>query len=313
MDDILICHTGTIRQITNFLNYLNSLHNKIEFTLEHEQNKSINFLDLHIENVNNKHEFSIYHKPTHTDTTLHNTSTHPLVHKHAAYHSMVHRLLKIPMTPENYNKELNIIKQIAVANGFDIKLINNLIKKKNKKLAIAQTFPIEKEQEQKFASITYLSTTTRKVTSACKKLNLKIAYKTNNTIGRWIKNYKDKIDVKNKAGVYKLICGSCNKCYIGKTNRTFDIRIKEHLRAFNNKKTTSTYAEHLLQEKHVPNPKFKILHVSQKKNVVDLLEIVEINKLKYEDTIVNNQLVLNNSPLLNLFVKRTPPPPRPPF
>ena len=48
VDDILACFIGTDRQLQTFLNFINNLHSNIEFTLETEQNNSINFLDLTI-------------------------------------------------------------------------------------------------------------------------------------------------------------------------------------------------------------------------------------------------------------------------
>ncbi|CAG9834017.1 unnamed protein product, partial [Diabrotica balteata] len=92
VDDVLVCFTGTNRQVDQFLSYINSLHSHIEFKIETEQNQSIIFLDLKIIRLKNKHEFSVFHKPTHTDTTIHNSSSHPTQHKLVAYHSMLHRL-----------------------------------------------------------------------------------------------------------------------------------------------------------------------------------------------------------------------------
>ncbi|KAL3283515.1 hypothetical protein HHI36_006654 [Cryptolaemus montrouzieri] len=105
--------------IHRLLNTPKNLHPKIKFTSEIEQNNSINFLDLTITRSNNKHQFLIYHKPSHTDITIHYTSAHPYQHKVAAFNSYIHRLLNTPMSNDNYFKELNLIKQIAINNGYD--------------------------------------------------------------------------------------------------------------------------------------------------------------------------------------------------
>lgn len=44
---------------------------------------------------------------------------------------MVHQLLNTPLSPTNYNKVVNKIKQIAVFNGFEEKIIDKINKKKN--------------------------------------------------------------------------------------------------------------------------------------------------------------------------------------
>ena len=48
VDDIFVAFKGTERQIIIFLDFLNTLHPNIEFTLDVEENNSINFLDLTI-------------------------------------------------------------------------------------------------------------------------------------------------------------------------------------------------------------------------------------------------------------------------
>lgn len=44
---------------------------------------------------------------------------------------MINRLITIPLLPVNFNKELNISKQIAFNNSSDPKLIDKLVNKKN--------------------------------------------------------------------------------------------------------------------------------------------------------------------------------------
>ena len=93
VDDVLAIFLGTRRQLQNFLNFINDLHRNITFTIEIEVNDSINFLDLSITKQNNKLNISIFHKPTHMDMVIHNTSAHPYSHKLAAFHSYIHRLI----------------------------------------------------------------------------------------------------------------------------------------------------------------------------------------------------------------------------
>jgi len=49
----------------------------------------------------------------------------------AAYNSMVHRLLTIPLSPQNYEREVKIIKHIAIANGYKSNMVDRLILVKN--------------------------------------------------------------------------------------------------------------------------------------------------------------------------------------
>ncbi|CAH0562875.1 unnamed protein product [Brassicogethes aeneus] len=115
----------------------------------------------------------------------------------------------------------------------------------------------------------------------------------------FIKNNKDKSNRNKKSGVYQLTCTDCPK--IGQTGRSFITRIKEHRRSYINLKVDSAYASHLITENHTFNNNFKILHLENKGMKLNLLESLEINKLKNTKNILNDQIETNNSPLLNLF------------
>ena len=301
VDDILACFVGTERQLQSFLNYINSIHTNIKFTLEIKQNNSINFLDLTITKQNNKHDFSIFHKPSYTDITIHNKSSHPYTHKISAFNSFIHRLLNIPLSKENFNKELNIIKQMAVNNGYQANMIDTIIHKKQHKKAISLVYPSSKFKDNSgYKTLTYTGKITQKTAKHLIKRNVKIAYRTNNTLGKLIKNNKTKTKKENKCGVYKLSCGSCPKIYIGQTGRSFGKRIKEHETSYNKKHSNSHYATHLNNEQHIFNNNFEILHLENKSLKLNFLESMEINKHKKSNILLNDQVDLNDSPLLNL-------------
>ena len=77
VDDILILYRGNKRQCEQLLMHINKIHKNITFTAEYEHNNTINFLDLSITKLEHRHKFSIYRKPTTSDTLIHNTSNHP--------------------------------------------------------------------------------------------------------------------------------------------------------------------------------------------------------------------------------------------
>ena len=54
------------------------------------------------------------HKEKQRDIIIHKNSCRPLSHKHAAFHSMINRLISIPLKETAYSQELEIIKEIAV-------------------------------------------------------------------------------------------------------------------------------------------------------------------------------------------------------
>ncbi|KAK9879490.1 hypothetical protein WA026_006560 [Henosepilachna vigintioctopunctata] len=302
VDDIICCFTGSNRQLHSFLNFINAIHPKIKFTLEEEMENSINFLDLRIKKVDKKHSFSIYHKPSHTDTVIHNSSVHPIQQKMSSFNSMVHRLVNLPLSKVDFNKEKNIIMQIASNNKYRPELINSLINKKLYKRAVSEVYPLIKEKSI-FNVLTYMGTPSLKLKSFLASYKLNISFRTTNNIGKIIKNNKSKINKNQMCGVYKINCGSCEKFYIGRTFRNFQIRLSEHKRSFEKKKTDSHYANHLIDENHKFSSEFEILYRENKGSKLNLLESLQINKFKNSGLLLNSQLDVNTSPLLNMFNK----------
>src|SRR5436190_19160606 len=95
--------------------------------MEKEQDNKLHFLDLTLEKNNHRFEYNIYRKPTYSDQTIHATSYHPQNQKEAAFNSMIHRLLNVPLNTQNYTKELNTIKYIARSNGYTYNLIDRIL------------------------------------------------------------------------------------------------------------------------------------------------------------------------------------------
>ena len=75
----------------------------------------------------------------------------------------------------------------------------------------------------------------------------------------------------------------------------------DHERSFIYNDGKSNYSKHILNENHVFNDDFNILHIASNGAKVNALESLEINKLKNKNKLLNDKLDLNNnSHLLNL-------------
>lgn len=309
VDDIIICWTGTLRQIDVFVNKLNSVHSKIKFKLELEENKSLNFLDINITRVNNKLEFQIYRKPTQTDIAIPSSSCHPIQHKLAAFRSYIHRLMTVPLSRDSYVKELNVIYQIAIANGYNKQLVDSLIAKKQRNNVRSLLYAGPRELINKYLGcLTYMGPISDKIANILRKNNLYVAFRTNQNI-RHLCNGKDKIETDKKSGVYKLNCDNCNGVYVGQTGRNFVTRYKEHISAVrNNHPDKSHFAKHLLETGHElqSDNTYEVLHVCEKGFRLCVLEQLEI--LKHQNnqfSILNDQTNLVTSPLLRIFSKQS--------
>lgn len=120
--------------IQTTLDILNSQFETIKLTCETETDGVLPFLDLELQRVNEKLEFGVYHKPTSTMRTITNDSHCPIQHKQAAYHSLVHRLCRLPLSIANYKKEYEYIKETARMNGYSHKMVDQLVHKHSRKV-----------------------------------------------------------------------------------------------------------------------------------------------------------------------------------
>ena len=177
-----------------------------------------------------------------------------------------------------------------------------MINQKLFKQAIDLVYQTPREKFKKFYTLTYIGKPSDIVRKHLRFKDINISFRTCNTLGIHIKNNKSKTEKDNKSGVYELNCGSCNKIYIGQTGRTFKERVDEHFRSYRLKNKKSNYANHLLDNTdHVSNRDYKILHTADKGLKLNALESMEINRRRFDNVLLNDQLDLNSSPLLNLF------------
>lgn len=274
-----------------------------------EVNNSLNFLDLTITREHCRHNFQIYRKPTHTDVVIPATSCHPWQHKLAAFHSYINRLMTVPLSGQAYRRELNTIYNIAVANGYDRRMIDNIVRNKINKQVTGLLYAVPRERviHNYQSSMAYVGKISDKISKLLKNNDVHVAFRTTNTVRRAICNGKEKTEVGRKSGIYKLTCNQCNSVYVGQTGRSFDIRYKEHISAYRNARPErSHFAEHLLNTGHQLSDghSYEVLHTCSKGLRLSVLENLEIIKHNVDGTILNDQLNVSSSPLLRIFSNR---------
>nr|XP_022904588.1 uncharacterized protein LOC111416729 [Onthophagus taurus] len=130
VDDILIIWDDDgFNLIDDFHKYINNLHKNHKFTIEIEKHKQLNFLDLTLVNTDYSIQYKIYRKPTQTDTIIPYYSHHITTHKLAAFNAYLYRCFNTPLSNEDRNTEINIIKSIGINNGFQLSQIDKIINK----------------------------------------------------------------------------------------------------------------------------------------------------------------------------------------
>jgi len=124
-DNILVVYNDSKTDIDKVLDNFNNAIPAMIFSIEKEIDNSINFLDITVHKSTENFSFSIYRKPTTTDTIIPNDSCHPPEHKHAAIHYMYDRMNSYQLSKSYKEQEYNIIRQIMYNNKYDPSILNN--------------------------------------------------------------------------------------------------------------------------------------------------------------------------------------------
>ena len=168
LDDILIIYNKNFTRINEIHNMFNTISPDLNFTLEQEQNNGLNFLDLTIRKTTNKIVFDIYRKPTTSDNIIPNDSYHPSEHKLAAVRYFANRIDRYDVGHAE--------KQVICNNKFHTSVLN--------KIKASKTKPDSENQRKRWAKFTYIGKETRRITKLFKNTNVRIAFTTNNNLGK---------------------------------------------------------------------------------------------------------------------------------
>lgn len=310
VDDVFCIWDGTDRNLDQFLHFINSFNNNIQFTMERGHNNEINFLDVNVKKIENHLEYNIYRKTTTTDTVIHYNSKQSWQIKLSSFHSFIHRLVTFPLNKDNFDKELCTIKQIARNNGYKESLIDNLLKKKQKKLLKHEVYCINTPKETKFKFVNYTSKLSDKISNKINSLGCKTICVNKQNLGRMIVNNKDKIDKLEKSGVYKIHCSDCEAVYIGQSGRSIKNRLKEHKKSIINNIKCTGMSTHCIENNHfIDLNNVELIHAENKGKRLDLLEQLEIKKSINNNKILstNDQQNFLNTPIIDKYIQSTNP------
>jgi len=128
VDDLIGSTNKTEQDITNFLQYINTLHNTIKFTGTYSK-KSVNFLDTNTYLANNTVLTSLYTKPTDHKQYLHFNSTHPLLTKTSLPYSQYLRIKRIVHEEESLKIETDKMTKCFESRGYPTRVLQKALEK----------------------------------------------------------------------------------------------------------------------------------------------------------------------------------------
>ena len=228
------------QQVEKILSFLNSIDHNIKFTVEHEKNASLPFLDTRVNVTNSGLVTTLYHKPTFTGVYLNWTSLTSKKYKLGLIYCLLDRAWKICAEEKLREEEFEKIRVMLRKNEYPDRIINQQFEKfiQSRANTEQQNNLDKSERDQKrFIALPYVCEKVEDFGKRLKKVvekfhpkvDLTVAFQAPSTIGNLFP-FKDRLKDREKQSlvVYKLQCKTCDAQYIGKTERILLYRLNEH-------------------------------------------------------------------------------------
>ena len=223
--------------IMNFLNYLNSQHNNIQFTCEIENENSLPFLDLNIKRTESGFVTSIYRKDTFTGLGLHFLSFEPFKYKINSIKTLIYRAYNICSTHFNFHSEIKFLKEFFHNNGFPEAIFHKCVRNFLNNLYVPKVCAPTVPKMKLYFSLPYYGYISEKIKDDLKQLiekhfphvNLNLVFTNNFSIGSFFKHKEKLAESLCSCVIYDYKCMFCDKHYIGSTARQLSCRVAEHM------------------------------------------------------------------------------------
>ena len=247
VDDIFI----TIKDKSEATALANALQGNscLNFTVEHSENKTLPFLDILVTQNGQNFKTKVYTKATNAGRCLNARGECPVAYQRSVVDAYVKRAIKYCSTWKDTHEEIERIKQLLTNNGYQDKLIQDVINRrmnkfyentereddKSKNIVIYHQigYSARFEDEKKILSSIIKRGTTP--ITPYEKITPRIYSKPNTTAAIIIKNNTTQPEKKEEKTnvVYKFTCSeeacqSPQRTYIGHTSTALRRRLQAH-------------------------------------------------------------------------------------
>ena len=281
----------------SFLEYLNSRHPNLTFTMEIGP-KSLPFLDCLVDTSGDVTTTTVYRKPTNTGLLLNYTAFCPLQWKIGLIKCFLHRAHRLCSNWSLFNIEIDRLRELFTKNAYPRYIFDKIATEVISRLNNLTTNISNAHQEEpnpKIILLPYFGQVSTNLKHQLRNLNAKfrinckLVFKPFKTASYF--NLKSRCPKPLKSMViYNFTCSvDQNNTYIGKTKRHLQDRVREH--------TEASYANNSTIFNHIINcncrvnlDNFKILHTCRTEYDLNIAEAVYIRDLKpsLNSTLTNN-------------------------
>ena len=216
-----------------FLNYLNTQHGQLKFTLEKANDDTLPFLDVEVSLAEMGIATKVYRKNTDTETILNYESVAPQSWKTGLFKCLIHRAKNICSNAPSLSYEINYIKKLFSKNGYP----DWWLQREEQKMEMGTKRPSEETETKRYAILRlpfFGLCSTRLGRKISKILENEFDVKIRTVFNNYkVGNYfvlKDRLPpLLTPNVVYEFKCAvDSTKSYIGMTTRQLVIRIGEH-------------------------------------------------------------------------------------
>ena len=224
--------------VTKYLNCMNPKHWNIKFTVEHEENNSLSFVNIKTLRDSEKLHTSVYSKPAFTGVLTNFESFLPILYKYNFVSTLSHRDCMICFSYRTLHFEILKLKQIFRSNGYPENFVDRCIKMYLAKVFIKHPHIFIMPKKELVCVLPFLA----KKSLEMKKTKAKCYWKKNLTILQIKAIFKSSSKIVNhfpftdvllkklcSGIVYSFKCNSSNAIYYGKTKRHFKVRLAQHM------------------------------------------------------------------------------------
>ncbi|XP_023235589.1 uncharacterized protein LOC111634972 [Centruroides sculpturatus] len=303
VDDVFVIWKND-KKIDDFISMINNNDDGLMLKIEQKNASQIHFLDIDVEFKEGHLATKVYVKPTHSPLYIPSHSNDPYQYKVAAFRALIQRAFLYCSSVLDRQQEINRVLNIARSLGYRRDMIITLVKK----------YKVNKTKAQKcdFGKITKF-TYDKKRKDIMKEIAVrkksKLIFKRAPNLYKLLRNDKDRVDKEKRAGVYRIPYENreldINKNYIGVTNRSLGVRIKEH--KYNiSKGSSATILSQMAQVEGsiVKWDEAEIIKSVHSPTLANCAEKIEIYKSKLHDSCINSRDSEGLPSAWKYFIKR---------
>ncbi|XP_011858314.1 PREDICTED: uncharacterized protein LOC105555883 [Vollenhovia emeryi] len=231
VDDIFMILPAN--RLTDVLNTFNNYHPRLKFTVEIENNNTLNFLNTSVFREDRKLFTNWYRKPTFSGRYINYFSSHQTRYKINTIINLVDQAVLLSDS-RFHDANINIIKDILLNNSYPPSFIDKHINRRLHHLkhhtGSDTTVPTDINRDfTNSITIPYVGNVSDVIKKILHNQHIDTRFSASKKLDLLIRKGKDRIADPNRTElVYQLNCVDCDAIYISQTKRHVVTRINEH-------------------------------------------------------------------------------------